>query len=86
MDKKMKNILKKTIRFFKRRPVYTYLGVGLLITLFVPKYFMPIWLANWIFYFYFYAVISFIGLVELGKPLYFLYKKDKKNYVKTFLQ
>ncbi len=75
----MKNILKKIIRFFKKHPIYTYIGIGLFIVLFVPKYFIPIWLSTWIFYFYFYTAMFFVCLFELCKPIYFLYTKNKKR-------
>ena len=75
----MKNILKKIIRFFKKRPVYAYIGVGFFIVLFAPKYFVSVWLSSWIFYFYFYTIIFFIFLFELCKPIYFLSTRNMKK-------
>ena len=80
----MKKYVKKIIRFFKKHSIVTYVGISLLVVLFVPKYFAPAWLSSWIFYFYLYAIVSLALLHEMIKAVYFLIKKDKKRLYAIF--
>ncbi len=75
----MKNILKKIIKFFKGNPIYKYTGTVFFVTISISQFFLPEWLASWIFYFSFYSAVSLLLLFEMYKTDYFLYKRNKKG-------